>query len=197
MPASDMSPHTHKDRDAIPETPRQDNTRGAEGTSSLLAESLSLPHSDINQNNLEQAKRLLTREVHGISYRAVLASIAAERWYFNGDYMDSPRVTEKVIRLNPALATEFDEKASREGIVQKVLASIPFAGWTLPSEDFLKEVGDVNEMLRDLQRAGLVKIKEYARSIGSQPLDREMYLSRMPPWDIQVSDRGRLALAAE
>jgi|688.fasta_scaffold339154_1 hypothetical protein len=203
MHSSDMSPHSpngrdpQNDRGSIPETPHQTITVSAEEATSSLAAGSVLPRSDVTQTVLEQAKQLLTREVHGISYRTVLASIAANRWYFNGDYMDSPRVTEKIIRLNPELATDFDEKASREGIVQKVLACIPFAGWTLPSEDLLKQVGDVNEMLRDLQRAGLVKIKEYARSIGSHPLDREMYLSRMPPWDIQVSDRGKLALAAE
>lgn len=211
MPAADLSPDSGNNSPHSPRLPRENprtNTLGA-ATSGLQGSGLQdsgfqgngLPPSEMSQTIIENGKLLLGRERSGISYRSVLTTLALTPWAFSGtEDLDSLRLTEKLIQLNPALAAEFNAAASREGLWAQFLANIPFSGRTLPSENLLKEHVGMNEIIRDLRRGGLIEISESPPVATVNPghwSQGVSYSVSMPSWDIFVSDRGKLVLASE
>lgn len=200
MPAQEMSPHSENDNNLTPRVNRRDSGAPRQEATVEAIGCSGMPPSGVSSAELERCKLVLEKEQSGISYRSVVEALAKTSWAFSDCIdLESPRVTEKLVQLNPGLAAEFEAKTSREGLLQRFIAAIPFSGRTLPSEKFLRENVGINQIIRDLQRGGLLHITE-SPPVATASFDPMMRGSpaciSLPSWDIKISDRGRLALAS-
>lgn len=128
-----------------------------ESDSKSFSESFSA--AKISQPLLDSCKALLSKETHGISYRQVLGMLSRAPLILADSELDSKYLTRKLIELNTTLLEEYNQKKASEGTFDLVLASIPLLGRPRASTKFLESVAEVNSIIQEMERVGLITIE--------------------------------------
>lgn len=191
-------PHPRNDQDqrsdqaALPQEPLAFSE--SLGTMPSPSEHVHFPSTNMSQARIDEARRVLSAERCGVSYRDVLQKIAELPWLFlDPDVSNNVPLTEKLIQCNPSLLNEYNQRSEAEGRLAKLLALIPLVGRPTESFKFLQSHRDVNQIIHDMRDAGLLEVCILPPYVPIAT--RHLSYSYGPPsLKVSVSDLGRLAL---
>lgn len=144
----------------------------------------------IDASQLEKAKAALLIQRHGVSGKDVLSAVKEQSWVLDQEVSSSSLdLTRLICHLNESLLANYQAQAASESFVERLLSTLPVVG-ELPARDrYLQSIRDVNELVSELQEAGLVQVVPNSTSSA--------FLSARVPWAVQYSSLFFVLTATE